>query len=442
MIHLPRHLRRKQGGYILAPQMVGGLITQLAPQQEFPILEGTNTSTEASDTTSHTINLPASIVSGDGLIISMAMTGVGQDPTITGWNLRQYVQAGSTSIAIFTRTANGTEGATVTASTNQARKSAHTSVRVSRWGGNDLTDIHVSDATTGTSFFPDITSTTVPWGVKKSLFMQAVGIDGGRTVTAYPTNYPDNRLNPNVFTAVGTALATRLLKAGIEDPDAFTISASDQWAAFLVVVEPNYGLTPPAIQAFTTDASIGLLHQCTYPAGIAFGDLLLLFLGGGQNGARWSNLPTGWAELDQRDYSSSGSGALFRKFALSTESGSFNATYSSFGRGAAIMVRISPWNWTPLSFTAVTAEGVSKDPPLLSGQDAEIKMWLAVAMNDNDSIITSWPKDFQLGKIVASGQLQTVALAAKTASSTSENPSTISMTQGAGGLAYTVAAQA
>lgn len=96
----------------------------------YPVLEGTAESAWSSVSSSQTMNLPASISSGDYLLAEVSVAD-GETASITGWTQLAtvtQVESATTYIRsyIFERTADGTEGATatVTVSGSGARGSA------------------------------------------------------------------------------------------------------------------------------------------------------------------------------------------------------------------------------------------------------------------------------------------------------------------------------
>lgn len=193
-----------------------------------------------SGTTDLVVDLPASIVSGELLLLFVAgnQSG-GQLGTPTGWTLLDAQNAdGSQWLHVFRRTADGGEGATVSipASTSGAAVASSWALRISGWNNVEIS-LGVSNTTS--SVDPD--GLTPSWGALDTRWY-AVGLGQGSTNTpvfsASPTNYgaiQDNSQNTTDLVSLG--YAARNLNASTEDPGAFsTTNAVAAWAAFTVGV--------------------------------------------------------------------------------------------------------------------------------------------------------------------------------------------------------------
>ncbi len=195
---------------------------------------GNNTS----DVTSHIFTLPGNIVSGNLLLMFATY-----DPpagTITwpgGWTQVYSFGTGDFGTGqLYKRTADGTEGTTITVTTGTAASSVHTSYRVT------ATSLTVEAATfTGTNTaIPDPPNLTPTWGTKDTLWFAVTQYGSGtRFVDVYPTNYTNGRNdNWDDSGGVGQGTAIRQLNATSENPGIFTLNQNWEWLSATVAVEP------------------------------------------------------------------------------------------------------------------------------------------------------------------------------------------------------------
>ena len=254
----------------------------------FPVVEATNTSTEdAANVTSHTVNLPTGIVAGETIIVNMSIDGntTTTFPTADGgWNKITEVNNGSAvTLVVAWREATGSEGSSIEVTTNNSERSAHTSYRISGAADPDTSPPERSNTATGASANPDPGSTTPADGAKDYLWIATQANDRDRTTDAFPTDYTSNQLTANGSGAnsAGIGTATRNLNTTTQDPDTFTISASDQWVAQTTAIHPvasnDQTLTATAtgvasIQlavaktlAVTVVANAGMSRKCFIP---------------------------------------------------------------------------------------------------------------------------------------------------------------------------------
>ena len=207
----------------------------------FPTVAATNGGNVTADSTSHTVNLPGGISAGDLLI---AIFAVDDTPTITwpaGWTqLAEDVGALSeVTASIYYREADGTEGASITVTTDVSEGSAHTTYRITDWHGTSAPEISAvsSDATST----PDPNSLSPSWGAEDTLWLAVVCYwPGSRTVSSYPTNYTDG-INDRWSSSSGTGVGSgrRELNSSSEDPGTFTLSASARNASYVIGVRPE-----------------------------------------------------------------------------------------------------------------------------------------------------------------------------------------------------------
>jgi len=178
------------------------------------------------------VNLPSGIVAGNGLIIIVTQYDGGTFTTPTGWTLINSTKNTATNAprtAVYARVATGTEGSTVTISTNAGLQEATAiAFRVTNWFGAITAGIEAT-AIQETTTTPNPPSETASWGSADNLWIAYVGSRGSRALTAYPTNYnlyQTQALNPLGSDRGETFMAGRELATATEDPSAFTFSGT------------------------------------------------------------------------------------------------------------------------------------------------------------------------------------------------------------------------
>jgi len=224
-----------------------------------PTVDATNTSIHDSDVTSHTVSLPAGISSGDLLIVIFA---VDANPGVTwpgGWTeIAEVLQEAQVTLAVAYRQADGGEGATIIVTSGTAQMSAHTTYKIS---GHENPATQAPELSTGANGFgvnPDPDSLSPTGGSKDYLWLAVHAHDGTRSTDAFPTNYTNGISTQGVNGgSAGAGSAERQLTAAAEDPGAFTISASEQWAAATVAVHPVGAGGVTVLAALATATALG-----------------------------------------------------------------------------------------------------------------------------------------------------------------------------------------
>ena len=204
----------------------------------FPVVSSTNTTTIGSNTTSHTINLPASIGSGDLILVLFCVDGNGTATTPTGYTA-VFTNIGSTQrTCLYYRIADGTEGSTISITTSTTQQSSSAAYRITSWHGTTPPE---GATVTGSNTTPDPPNLAPSWGAEDNLYICGWGYnDGTTTTTAFSTNYTGSQLSPNSGGAGGTgcAISTRDLNGSSDNPGTGTISASENHTAYTVAVRP------------------------------------------------------------------------------------------------------------------------------------------------------------------------------------------------------------
>lgn len=214
----------------------------------FPVVADFNTTDGTSASATPVVNLPANIAAGNLLLVLIRVAVGGS----IGWPDADWHElfdassdASDDQMAMAWRKATGSEGSTVTLSSTSG-KFAAISWRITGAADPLIQPPQLSSVATGTSTTPD------PFGhmvspAKDYLWMWIGGWEGEQTSppTGNPTNYGDNIHGASsaaagaVTTNCRVASATRNLNGTTDDPGSWTISVSDDWTAYTVLVHPE-----------------------------------------------------------------------------------------------------------------------------------------------------------------------------------------------------------
>lgn len=208
----------------------------------FPVIADSNNSIEGSDTSTHTVSLPANISAGDLLIVLFSNDG---DDTVSfpaGWT-----QLFSDTYSVYTRfsaayrKADGNEGASISVTTSGSERSAHISYRITGAADPDTQAPEVSTSNSDRTDSPDPNSLTPTGGAKDYLWIACVGSDDLDLATGYPTNYSNGETYRATTSSGGSVVsaAKRNLNASSENPGTFTLANSEEWVAYTIAVHPS-----------------------------------------------------------------------------------------------------------------------------------------------------------------------------------------------------------
>lgn len=213
----------------------------------FPTVAGTATTQQTSDLTSHNVNLPASIASGDLLVMFFANDGA-STASAAGWpSVVEGTNQGTSAVrtTVLSRIADGSEGATVTVTTTGAERSAAIVYKITGHDSGQAPEGVLSGSPNLGDTALDAAELTPTGGSKDYLWLWGVGADtGDQALSAFPANYGNTgTVDMTSFASGGVTLfyARRTNAAANEDPAAATMTTSEQWAAALVAVHPSAG---------------------------------------------------------------------------------------------------------------------------------------------------------------------------------------------------------
>lgn len=204
----------------------------------FALIASSNGGATSAAGTSHTINVPSGIVSGNLLIAVTVFDGT---PTISDWPAgwtEIYGLNSGTAIrgeARYRVATGGESNFSLTSSVSE--NSAHQSYRITGFSGTPE-----DDETTGFSNTPDGTLLTPSWGADDTLWI-ALSSHDVQTVSAIPDPpYTSIRAEDHSSDAggnVGIQGIYRNLNATSETPGDFTLSGADDWITATIGIQPG-----------------------------------------------------------------------------------------------------------------------------------------------------------------------------------------------------------
>lgn len=221
--------------------VVDTFTTETTPPAGSPQIVSTTGLYDRVNTTTHNVVMPAVVDANDLLIVITANDGSATVTTPSGWT-QLFTTANSTSLRLgaYYKFAAGTEDGT---SVNFATSASEIlTAQVYRITG--ALAVESGTAATGTSTTPNPPSLIPSWGARDTLWLSALGADDGSiTVSTYPTNYTNGRLDKDTYsssiTYASVASARRYLNASSEDPGTFTLTGSNAWVANTIAIRPE-----------------------------------------------------------------------------------------------------------------------------------------------------------------------------------------------------------
>jgi len=196
----------------------------------YPTVAATNSSEAAGGTTSHAVNLPASISAGDLLIILFG-TNFAPSTTPTDWTPFYNSPLNAGDFASYYKVASGSEGATVTVTTTSGSRSSSLSLRITGYQGTP----EAATIATGQNNSVNHPTLSPSWGSAETLWLVVTGLCTNAAATfAAPADYTNGTYNKNSAVAMGVAHARRELNAASDDPAAVTTTGFPDWGAGLI----------------------------------------------------------------------------------------------------------------------------------------------------------------------------------------------------------------
>lgn len=224
-----RHLLRRRKGAVAS----------------FPTYHETTDSATNTGLTAHTVTLPGTVNSGDLLIAKLMFNS---NRTVTGpggsWAALSQNSGSPGQSEVWGDIASGSEGASVTFTTNTGVAGAFQVLRFSGTSGALVAgtdyDIAVSSVFSGTSADPP--NVTATWGSAKNMFVVLTGYEGdNQLITTYPSGYSNGQDSVSTNGGGGgasVASATKTAEAASDNAGPFTIAATEHGFAYGLVLAP------------------------------------------------------------------------------------------------------------------------------------------------------------------------------------------------------------
>ena len=197
----------------------------------------------------------------------------------------------------------------------------------------------------------------------------------------------------------------------------------------------------PTIQATSQGATAeGTSHVINMPAGIQVGDLLLVFFGtdGDNTITNWG----GFTELDQQWDTRDIFGAVAFKVAVGSDT--LTITTSVGEPGSHIVYRIDGWesDFIPEISTFTYGNANIPDPAIVTPSwIQDDTLWIAVCMNDNDSVVSAYPTNYSLSQLNQVGIKAGcgIGICGRNLNASSENPGVFTLDDPEQWFAWTIA---
>jgi hypothetical protein len=195
------------------------LILGSAAAQAFPVVAGMVGSSMGSLVTSHVVTLPSSIAAGNRLLIGIRISGASTTVTTpSGWVLTASRESSSSAASsrVFSRVADGAEGASVTITTSDTRRSASIAARIT--GATDIEGAFVAADSL------DPPSVSPSWGSAMTLWFTFAGTKRTDNTLTAPSGYgnqvdAESAANNTSAAHARAAMAYRTNEASSENPN-------------------------------------------------------------------------------------------------------------------------------------------------------------------------------------------------------------------------------
>lgn len=227
----------------------------------FPTVQDSDTQHNhtSANATSVTLTYPTNIASGNLLIALVASDG-GQT-TMGSWPAGWVGQPdsatadqGAVTLLASKKSATGSETGTFSVTGLASEQFSWRTFRITDWHGtlgttfDTVTHTNNGDVDLTFNAAGGASSNPTPqginpagWDTEDTLWIASCGVDTSRTISAFPSNFPDLNTSEVGAGSNGCTLGVAMLSANAaaETPNTFTISASDDWAAITIAVRPS-----------------------------------------------------------------------------------------------------------------------------------------------------------------------------------------------------------
>lgn len=215
----------------------------------------TKNGTVTTNATTWPLTYPTNLASGDLILAIVASDGAQVDGTWPSGFVPLAIGNGSACSAIWAKkVSDGTETGNFNVTGFNSEQGGWRVFRITGWGGtlgSTMSNISTSGdvvraSAVSASANPDPPALDpLQWATEDTLWIVGCSVDTSRTISVYPYA---GRNTADVSGGAGGAtlgLCTTESATASLDPGTFTISASDDWVAFVVAVRPSAGGAPP-----------------------------------------------------------------------------------------------------------------------------------------------------------------------------------------------------
>lgn len=221
----------------------------------YPTIANYSSGDITTNATSTSITAPSGTQAGDLMLLLIAKDGTGTFTVPSGWASFENTAYSAQAVGVFYQKLTGP--LTNFTITHASEMTAWILLRIP--GGAVP---QKGTRVTGNNTTPDPPSFAHTFGAgKEVMWLALMGHDYNRTTNAYPSNFPDNRINSrsNNINGCGISMATLNSTTSPQNPGTFTISATDTWQAYTIaiVLETTYNLTVVASGNGSTTPSVG-----------------------------------------------------------------------------------------------------------------------------------------------------------------------------------------
>lgn len=421
----------------------------------FPKVVGIVASRTASDSTSHTVNLPAFLAADDILLSVWTSDSTGTVSYPGGWTLgNNGTVGGEARGAVAWMRVVGDEGwddAGNTISVTTANSDQASAITIAIRGAHTSTDPAFGTQAAVASSTPDPNSLDPSgWATEETLWLVTAGWDLGTTrISDFPSGWGMQSTARSANSAAGCGVAVAALPSEVAsiDPGVFTFPLSSLVIMSTIGVrpvdasaEPSRDATP-TISAIASEESTAVTsHPIEIPDTLAAGDILCIefaFQGGAAGDANIANSPPFmgiWWRDRAGEFSehvwyrvidaTEGWGDTGNTVTVTTTSSVESSSVAWRIRGAALPIATV----APVGGNDNSPNPASLDPPFWGTEDA---LWVAsCAWDVGTTALSTYPTDYSTSQVTAntgtaggSGS----ALAARANTVSSENPGTFTI---------------
>lgn len=207
----------------------------------FPNYLSATTTTFSSGATDHNVSMPATVASGDLLILQFEGVSDASHTTPSGWTSLSNVAGSFFSMrqSVYYKVAAGTEGGTtVNVVSSVSEKAVAITHRIESGSYQSTPEAAAVNDANSPSTTPNPPNLTPSWGSAKTLWIAIFGsFTSGvsATVSVYP--YSDGQTHAAVTDMHGASCWSKT-EASSLNPGTFTQSVSGRWVAGTIAIRP------------------------------------------------------------------------------------------------------------------------------------------------------------------------------------------------------------